>query len=70
MRKEKLEAGKLIVKSIGVMLEIEGMTTKEKVSRCMGRESVKEWQDRMEEVQIQTMKVGLKVLLDEYKENS
>lgn len=65
MREKQLEAGKLIVKSLEVMIEIGGMTTKEKADRCIGRESVKEWQARIEEVQIQALKVGLKVLLDE-----
>ena len=64
MRKEQLEAGKLIVKSLEVMREIGGMTTKEKADRCIGRESVKEWQERMEEIQIQAMKVGMKVLIE------
>lgn len=65
VREKQVEAGKLIVKSIGVMMEIEGMTTKEKADRCIGRESVKEWQARIEEVQIQAMKVAIKVLIEE-----
>ena len=65
MREKQLEAGKLVIKSIGVMMEIEGMTTKEKADRCIGRESVKEWQERIEGIQIQAMKVGLKVLMEE-----
>ena len=65
VREKQLEAGKLVIKSIGVMMEIEGMTTKEKADRCIGRESVKEWQERIEGIQIQAMKVGLKVLMEE-----
>ncbi len=65
VREKQLEAGKLVIKSIGVMMEVEGMTTKEKADRCIGRESVKEWQERIEGIQIQAMKVGLKVLMEE-----
>ena len=64
VREKQLEAGKLIVKSLEVMIEIGGMTTKEKADRCIGRESVKEWQERIEGVQIQALKVGLKVLIE------
>ncbi len=65
MREKQLEAGKLVVKSLRVMEEIEGMTTKEKADRCIGRETVKEWQARIEEIQIQALKVGIKVLIEE-----
>lgn len=65
MKKEKLEAGKLVVKSLAMMMKIGGMTTKEKADKCIGRESVKEWQARVERVQIEALEVGLKVMIEE-----
>lgn len=55
--KRRLEEGRLFVKAVNIVVKMGGMTREEKEDRCIGNESVEEWQNRIELIQYDVMKV-------------
>ena len=58
--KRRLELGRMFVKSSRILMEIDGMTRQEKEDRCIGNETVEEWQERLELIQYDVIELVIK----------
>ncbi len=64
VKKKELEAGKLLAKSLQILEKLEGRGLEEKRKMKREEETVKQYEERIERIQIEAIKVSLQVLME------
>ena len=67
MKKEQFEAGKLMMKSLQIMMKLDEMSLEEKRRLKREVESVEVYVKRIEEIQVGALIVSMRMMMEEQK---
>ena len=69
MKKEQFEAGKLMMKSLQIMMKLDEMSLEEKRRLKREVESVEVYVKRIEEIQVGALIVSMRMMMEEQKKS-